>query len=427
MRKALRFISIFVSVMILAFALEMGVALAQEQAPESDGESFPQFKSNIQGFLSYSQFETFESIQSKSPFWKKQADLNLLELKGEYYISRKTELEFEIEIEHGGTGSTIEFDPMEEFGEFESEQEKGGEVVLSEIYYRHMIAPLTWVRVGKIPIYISLTNVQESSLRYPSVLSSLAEPNMLPVEWRDIGVELQKRMGSFSARASLTNGLNSEFFRKYNWVGGGYQRQFETVNADSLAATVSFELGDLVLDDGVALAAYHGDTSSNRNKRGRLDSDANLTVVSLFGSWHFLERFGVRGQVIRGQLDNSDRVATANSTLPGLGNPKAFSSIGHRANLEMLELSCRQPLSDTSSLTGFVSAEHVDTMADVEGVIVKDDRYNQLFISVGLMWTWQTVMYLKGAYSKRSTSLDGLPNTDAYQLAFGFDFQGYSF
>ena len=45
-----------------------------------------------------------------------------------------TQLEFEaeVELEHGGTGTSLELD-YEEFGEFEQEVSKGGEVALEEI------------------------------------------------------------------------------------------------------------------------------------------------------------------------------------------------------------------------------------------------------------------------------------------------------
>ena len=41
-------------------------------------------------------------------------------------------LEAELEFEHGGTGITMEFDKLEEFGEFEMEVEKGGEVIVEK-------------------------------------------------------------------------------------------------------------------------------------------------------------------------------------------------------------------------------------------------------------------------------------------------------
>jgi hypothetical protein len=93
----------------------------------------------------------------------------------------------------------------------------------------------------------------------------------------------------------------------------------------------------------------------------------------------------------------------------------------------MLELSYRHDFENEDSLTGFAALEHVNSMIETEGSVSRDDRYNQLFTSVGLMWTWQTAMYLKGLYTLRSTSLAGLPDISMYRVALGFDFQGFSF
>jgi hypothetical protein len=50
-----------------------------------------------------------------------------------YKFTEKIQFKSEIEFEHGGTGTTMAFDPLEEFGEFEQEVEKGGEVVVEQI------------------------------------------------------------------------------------------------------------------------------------------------------------------------------------------------------------------------------------------------------------------------------------------------------
>ncbi|MEZ4548296.1 MAG: porin [Thermodesulfobacteriota bacterium] len=55
----------------------------------------------------------------------------VLELEGEMYAGLG--FEAEIEFEHGGTGSTFEIE-YEEFGEYEQETEKGGEVYVEELY-----------------------------------------------------------------------------------------------------------------------------------------------------------------------------------------------------------------------------------------------------------------------------------------------------
>src|SRR5262245_54380322 len=55
----------------------------------------------------------------------------VLELEQE--LPGDVELEAEVEFEHGGTGAAREVE-YEEFGEFETEVEKGGEVLVEELY-----------------------------------------------------------------------------------------------------------------------------------------------------------------------------------------------------------------------------------------------------------------------------------------------------
>lgn len=408
----------------LTLAVSALLAVAAARAQDAD---FPQYKTSAKGYAIYRQFQTFDSVATTTPYWKKDVDLAVVSLKAEYYLNPESELEMELAIEHGGTGTALEYEPLEEFGEFDKDIEQGGEVVLEELYYRRMIAPMTWLRVGKIPVYVALGSAQENMLLYPSITPSTAEASMIPEEWREVGLDLQWRFYDlWSVRAEIVSGLNSEFFRKYNWIGGGYQRRFESVNVESLAGVAVLEYGDLALSDGIALAVYNGDTAGNRYKRNKTTGAADLTLVSLFGSYRF-GQVGVRGQTIRGTLNKSDALSAANATLPSFANPGAYSQLGHEATLDQVELSYRWSYSDTSSLTPFAFWQHVDTMAGVEGAVLKDDRFNQLFTGAGLMWSWDSVMFLKAASTRRSTALNGLPDTNGYEVALGLDLKGIDY
>lgn len=400
-------------------------------AEEEPVEAFetPRFKPTLKGYMTYRQFQAFENVAVTEPFWKKETDLRAFELKGEYYLSPKSEIEFEIEFEHGGTGSSLEYDALEEFGEFEAEHEKGGEVVLSEFYYRHALDNQTWIKVGKIPVYLSLGNVQENYLLHPTVLSVSSEQSMLPSEWRELGVEVQKRFGGSNIRVSVMNGLNSEFFRKYNWIGGGFQKQFETSNSGSLAGTVSYEYGDVALDDGIVASVYYGEVTGNRYKKRKLNNEANVIIASLFGAWRtniFGQGFGFRGEFIHGTLSRSDEISLANATLTASANPGAFAPLGATAQLEMAEISYDIYESDTEKLTAYYSYQHVDTMKAVQGSILKDDRYNKVTSSFGFMQKWQKIMFVKAEFANHSNAQPGLPSTSEYQLALGFDWNGFN-
>jgi hypothetical protein len=387
------------------------------------------FKTTLKGYATYRQYQTFENVATTLPIWKRETDLRAFEIKGEYYITPKSELEFEVEFEHGGTGSSLEYDQLEEFGEFEAEHEKGGEVVLSEFYYRHAMENQTWIKVGKIPVYISIGNIQENYLLHPTILPSSAEQNMVPSEWRELGIELQKRFGAYNVRGSVMNGLNSEFFRKYNWIGGGYQKQFESSNSGSLAGTLAFEYGDVAFDDGVVASVYYGEVTGNRNKNRKINGEASLLMGSVLGVWHtelWGQNFGFRGQFIHGTLSRSDEISLANATLTSSANPGAFSALGHEAQLEMAEVSYDIYENDDEKMTAYYNYQHVDTMKSVEGSILKDDRYNRVTSSFGLLQKWEKIMFVKAEYATHSNAQAELPTTNEYQLAFGFDWKGFN-
>lgn len=383
---------------------------------------FPKFEFKSYGYISFSQHETFKTVQNLEPIVRRQMDLAEFAFEGEYILTENSKIEFEVEIEHGGVGSTVEFDPFEEFGEFEQEIEKGGEVVLHEVYYKKAFKQgNTVLKVGKFPLFISLGSVFTKPHRYPSILPSDVEARMIPLGWTETGVQVEQKAGMFTGRLGLVTGLNSEFFRTYSWVGGGYQRHFETMNADDLATVASIEFGNVAKSQGIAIAAYHGDTTGNRYKVDKMKESARVTLWTLMGSYKY-GKFGIQGEVIEGELENSDLVSKANATLGGLAKPKAFAPLGKKARLESLQVSY-EALED---LTFYLKGEHVDTFAEVAGNINKNPRYDMTKKSAGLMWMWDTAAFMKVQYSREKTELVGLPETYQANIAFGFDLDSFN-
>lgn len=384
---------------------------------------YPQFKFTSYGYISFGQGETFKTVKNLDPIVRRSMDLAEFAFEGEYKLTENSKIEFEVEIEHGGVGSTIEFDPFEEFGEFEQEIEKGGEIVLHEIYYKKDIAKTgTVVRIGKFPLFVSLGSVLTKPHKYPTILASDLEARMIPLGWTETGVGLEQKIKyGFTARAALVNGLNSEFFRTYSWVGGGYQRHFENMNADNLATVLSLEWGNVSKGAGIAYSQYAGDTTDNRYKVDKLNVPAEVRISSLMGNYKWMG-IGIAAEIIEGSLENSHLVSAANATLGGLAKPKGFAPLGHKARLESVQLSYDW---EAPGLVFFLKAEHVDTFADVEGNIVKSPRYDVSRRSGGFMWMWDTAAFMKVQYARDKTELQGLPETYQANVAFGFDLSAF--
>ena len=95
---------------------------------QSATAQFDRFSVEGYGIINYYKFWWDTDLPRRAAF-----DLERFAIEPEYRVNDKIKLEAEIEFEHGGTGSTMEFDKLEEFGEYEQETEKGGEVVVEKL------------------------------------------------------------------------------------------------------------------------------------------------------------------------------------------------------------------------------------------------------------------------------------------------------
>ncbi|MCB0686212.1 MAG: hypothetical protein KDC53_06795, partial [Saprospiraceae bacterium] len=203
-------------------------------------------------------------------------------------FSDKIELKTEIEFEHGGSGVTMEFDPLEEFGEFEQSVEKGGEVVVEQLnlffkWNRHFN-----LRVGKMRIYMGNAANHDEPKEYFTSFRSEVENTILPLGWYETGIELS---GNFqlhkntnyprlSYKGYLMSGLDNTGFSSANWIRRGYQTRFETINADNLATAFRLDY-QFRKDNEIGFAIYTGNTTGNRPK-----NDLKADVWVTYGDIH---------------------------------------------------------------------------------------------------------------------------------------------
>lgn len=370
------------------------------------------------GIFDYRNYQTFKSTNNFSPYFREQMDLTEFAIEAEYELNQGNKFEFEIEIEHGGTGTAYEFEPLEEFGEFESEVEKGGEVVLSELVYFKRMNDFMGVKVGKFPLRIGLGSVMTHPGSVIAPQASYLEDRMIPGSWNEVGVELELKWEEIKSRLAVVNGLNSEFFRTYNWIGGGYQRHFEEINAEDKAFIFNIEYGDVKRTQGVAISYYRGDSSNNRYKKDKLSAEATVQIISglghyRIGNWTFL------GQYIRGTLENSDQVIEANSTLGGLAKPKSFASLGSAALHRLFQVS--YDMFDNWAV--YSKYEYVNTFLQVANETVAPlPRYDVVYLAAGSRWIIDENSQLKLEYGVEKTKLENLPETKHYTLSYVMQF-----
>lgn len=392
---------------------------AEPQAKAKTTEKNTHFVSY--GSMVYKHYERFANVQDTRPEQRVKADIERIVTEFSHQPAEHWSIEVEIEYEHGGTGSTMEYDGFEEFGEFETEIEAGGEVVVEKAQIQYQPSALFGARFGRIHIPVGLGTRLHSPARYFTAERHWSEASLIPQVWHETGVGVFGQWQGFNYQALVTTGLNSEFFRTPTWVAGGHQMQFEFVNADALATTVQIGYGDVRADKGIALSYYFGDTSGNRHKEDQLTGKGRLSIWSVHGAWT-LGDATVRGQYLAGTLDDSAAIATANKNTAGL-RPGVYSQVGSEAESFFVEAGYNlSPLLNLShKLQVFGVWEAANPLKSV-GSSTPSKRFNQTETGIGLNYYPIPALVLKTQFSQWQSAQNNIPDTQSLSLAAGYRF-----
>lgn len=373
------------------------------------------------GNVYYQNYDYLQNYQSK-PKSRAKVDLERFVLSPRFLIDDTTKIVSEIEFEHGGTGSTMEYDTLDEFGEFETEVEKGGEVNVEELYVD--IAKSEWMnfRIGHMVIPVGLNSQRHLPTLYLSTSRNISETTILPNTWHETGVMAYgKFAGNFNYQAMIMTGLNSEFFDSSHWIQAGHQKQFEFVNADDLAFALRIDYGDVV-SSHIGVSLYMGNTNKNRNKE-QLDAAGTLTIMDIHAVYD--ERnIRFRTMALLGTLSDSEAITKANKGLPNAleakRTPVASGAVAYFAELGY---NISPLFGYAKQIIPFVKYDYVDSMYTTEDTVIDDDRYERSILTVGVDYFLTPEIVLKGDYSTvsfgNSANLDKL---NAFTLAMGFQF-----
>ena len=372
MRKQLIFLAVWGMCILVGAIFNRDTATA---------ESNP-FSVSGYGIIHYSHFDW-----ELDPGRRAAIDIERFIIAPKYRINDTVRLESELEFEHGGTGSTMEFDKFEEFGEFETEIEKGGEVIVEKLAAVFSFQPAFNFRVGHIIVPVGLVAKRHRPQHYFTITRPEAEAHIIPTIWHETGVEIFGSLGSLNYQAQIVNGLDSTGFSSRHWIVRGHQLRFETANAEAPAFVGRL---DYAFNENatIGISSYFGDTAANRPKPD-VDFDAHVGIVSLHGFYE-MNAVKVRGLFLWGMLENADLLSQKNRTLSNNLNvkrtPIGSSALGWyiEAGYDILSF-FRQPnnsvenanLTDVPSdktLDIFARYDFYNTMASVEGTILADNR-----------------------------------------------------
>lgn len=393
----------------------------QQTSPKQDLVSDKNWQINSYGSVLYKSEEIFSNIQDIDPERRATTDLERVVLEFVYDFDAQWQVEIELEYEHGGTGAALEYDGFEEFGEFETEIEAGGEVIVEKLQAKYNASENFTVKMGHIFVPVGLGTDLHKPSQYFSTQRYWSEATLIPQVWHETGINLISKWQNFTAQTLITTGLNSEYFRTYNWVATGHQKRFEQVNADDLALTIRVDYGDVKAGKGLGASYYTGDTSGNRNNSTKVAGDGNLTIIGLHGAYSY-ENWKVRGQYLFGTLDNSQAITNANKTTPGL-KPGNFSQLGSESESAFVELgyNSQDILNLSKPLYLYSTYQYANPIKKVEQGLATE-RFNKQSVALGINYQPAKNIVLKAQAEQQIHALDSIDDTSSFSLSMGYFF-----
>ena len=338
-----------------------------------------------------------------------------------YYFSKDFYLDAEIEFEHLGTGSALELE-YEEFGEYEFEAEKGGEVLLEEIHLDKLFIDEFNVRVGRFPISLTLFNTKHKPLSYFSNTPPESESSILPSTWNEMGVEFFGSIFNIDYNLALVNGLDASGFSSEKWVALGYQTKYEFVKATNLATILRLDyagINNLLFGGSI----YYGNSTGNRPKPEDMEGiDAHVTVASVHAQY-ISDPVIIRSDYIYGNLENSDLVSQRNARLSvNIQTPR--SPVAKNAIAYYIEggynIASIISIPTEFKLYPFFRYEYYNTMKKVENGIFANPRFERSLYTFGLNFIWNDEVVFKADYSSRTVGKGSFNTENTISVGIGF-------
>ncbi len=345
----------------------------------------------------------------------------VLELEGEMFAGLG--FEAEIEFEHGGTGSALELE-FEEFGEFELEAEKGGEVIIEELYLRKKFGDWGKLKAGRFYLAFGLMSYLNKPTNYLAARRPEAELAIIPAVWDEIGLSFDYYVNeNWDLTFQVVNGLDSSGFSSLYWVREGQQKKFEFIQADGLAfvGRVDYKVPDWGLLVGTS--AYYGlNTNANRPEDDLDGVDSPLLILDAHAIFRH-EKWRASGVAMWGHLWNADEISERNTRLPNsLQAPRTpvsdqavamWGEVGYNINnLVGLDYLHR--------LEPFVRFDYYDSVYKPRSDLFDNPRFERNVFTGGVSYTFAKSVFIKLDYGYRYIPSPDFRNESTVNLSWGF-------
>ncbi len=404
---------------------EVSKQLAEQPEPNSIQAGAFSLKFEGYGDIQYAHHDYTENgFPSEGSRGASRADFDAtrftLELEAAHEKSGLS-FEAEMEFEHGGTGATKELD-YDEFGEFETEVEKGGEVVLEELYLRKQFSDGWSARAGKFYLAMGLLSDYHLPTDYLGTSRPETETTILPGVWEEIGFEAKKQFEKGAVTLQLVNGLDSTGFGASQWIAKGKQDNFEVNRAQNLAIVAR---ADTTVVPGLLLGAsgYYGGSSDNRPKADLGDDIDGTVFIADAHARYNANEVRAQGAIIYGHLDDAAEISERNSRLSNeLGVERTAVADGAFGLWTEVGYNLAQfaGLQSEYRLEPFFRFDYYDTHFDTRADLPDNDRYERSVYTAGMAFTYDNFVVTKLDYSIREFGQSDLSSQNTLRLGLGF-------
>jgi hypothetical protein len=324
-----------------------------------------------------------------------QSDLLRVVLYVGYRFSDRILFNAEIEFEHGGRETGVEF-----------------------AYLDFLFAPEVRLRAGNLLVPVGLINEMHEPAFFHGVFRPEVERNLIPSTWHENGVGLYGELGGLRYKAYLLGGLNAlgdEPLEAGSWLRHARTDGFEAPTA-SLAGVLalSYDLGPATLGASV----YRGRAGQGATTAAgeRIQADVLIAEAHATLAWKGLQ---MRGLYALGTLGDADQISAA------LGLSGA-SVIGSRVRGGYLEaaydlLSALAPGSE-QSLSPFARFEAMNLHDQVPAGGIEDPALDTVTWTAGLSYKPIPTVVAKADYQRRTSQAPGAAAAEQVNLGLGYVF-----
>ena len=288
------------------------------------------------------------------------------------------------------------------------------------------------VRVGHQIVPIGLNNEHHEPINFFGTVRPEGEASIIPNTWHETGLAIMGQFGrkwaSFDYTAMVVGGLNANGFNRNDWVSGGKQGLFEVDNFTSPAYVARINYRGI---PGLRLGGsfyYLRNAASNSDKPQNYSFKVPVTLWSVDAQYQH-RYFIVRGNVLSGNVGNSDLLGAANMQKLYPGTPysrltpiaKKAVSYGAEAGVRLKNMVLSDKMPD---LIPFVRYEYYNLQEKVvlssSNLNPADPRLKVSMFVAGINYRPLPNLIIKADYTKRRIGGGNYNSEDEFALGIAF-------